>query len=80
MIRRAPMGYIRRTSDPGSRSSGDTTFIQCVDSRGTQIHEVWSLSLDGIIRKVHPTERVEVLSGTVGEFMTDDSDENGHRI
>ena len=33
-------------------------FIQCVDGREPQIHEVWSLGLDGIIIEVHPKAQV----------------------
>ena len=71
MIRRAPMRSIRRPSNPGIRSTKYTAFIQCDDGREPFINEVWILVLDRIIRKIHPTEQVEVIAGTVREFVTD---------
>ena len=44
------------------------------------MHEVWSLGLEGIICKVHPTVQVEVPAGTVGEFVNNYLAENGRRI
>ena len=45
-----------------------TAFIKCINGRDPQINELWCLGLDGICRKVHTKARVEVPSGTVGEF------------
>ena len=73
------MGDIRWPSNTGSRSTKDTAFIQCVDVREPQIHELWCLGLDNITRKVHPTAQVEVIIGTVGEFENKFA-ENGRRI
>ena len=64
-------GSIRRPSDIGSGITEDTAFVQCIDGREPQIHEVWSLCLDRIVRKVHPTAQEEVPIGTIGEFVTD---------
>ena len=80
MIRLQPMISIRRPSNPGSSSTEDTEFIRCVDGREPQIHKMWCLSLDSIYQEVHPTARVVVISGTVGEFTTDYLAENGCRI
>ena len=80
MIRCASMGSIRRPSDSGSKSTEATAFIKCFDGREPQIHELWCLGLDGIIRKVCPTALVEVTTGTVGDFLTDYLAENGRRI
>ena len=63
------MGSFCRTSNPGSSSTKDTAFIQCVDGRDPQMYEVWSLDLDGIIREVHPIAQVEVPTGTVREIL-----------
>ena len=80
MIRRRPMESIRRHSNPSSCSTKDTAFVQCVDGREPQIHELWSLDLYRIIRKVHPTARVEVISGNVRKFVTNYLAENGRII
>ena len=71
------MGYIRWTSNNGSGSTEDTAFIQRVDVRETQIHELWCLYLDNINQEVHPTAQVEVVAVTVGEFTTDYLSKNG---
>ena len=73
------MGYIRWTLNPGSGSIKDTAFIQCVDVQESQIHELWCLGLDNITREVHPTAQLEVVTGTVGEFVTNYVSENGRR-
>ena len=74
------MGDIRRLSNPGSGSTKDTEFIQCVDGPEPQIHKLWCLGLDNITREVHPTTRVEVIAGTVGKFTANYLAENGRRI
>ena len=74
------MVSIRRPSNPGSGGTKDTKFIRRVDVQDPQIHKLWCLGLDNITRKVHPTVLVEVVAGTVGEFMTNYLDENGRRI
>ena len=38
------------------------------------------MGLDGISQKVHTTARVEVTTGTVGDFVVDYLAENGRRI
>ena len=76
MIWHTLMGSIRQTSNPGSRSTEDTAFVQCVDGREPQIHELWCLGLDNITCEVHPTSRVEFPAGTVGEFVTNYLAEN----
>ena len=70
------MVSIRRPLNPGIRSTKDTAFIQCVYGREPHIHEFWSLILDGIILKFHPKACVEVISRTVGEFVTNLLEEN----
>ena len=74
------MESIRIPSDPGSGINEATAFIQCVDGWESQIHEVKCMDLDNISHEVHPTDWVEVISGTVGEFVTDYRAENGRRI
>ena len=64
------MGTIRRPSDSVSGVTEATAFIQCINDREPQIHELWCLGLDGIGRKVCPTARVEATAGTIGEFVT----------
>ena len=70
MIWHAPMGSICWPSNPGSRSTKDTAFIQYVDGKDPQINEVWCLGLDNINREVHPSAQVEVIAITVEEFGT----------
>ena len=74
------MVSIRRPSNPGSGGTKDTKFIRRVDVQDPQIHKLWCLGLDNITRKVHPTVLVEVVAGTVGEFMTNYLAENVHII
>ena len=64
------MGSIHRPSNSGNGSTKDTALIKCVNGREPHIHEVWNLGLDDIICEVHPTAQVEVISGTIGEFVT----------
>ena len=66
MIQRAPMGSIHRPSNPGSGSTEETNFVQCVDGQEPQIHAFLCLGLDKISRKFHPTAQVEVIAGTAG--------------
>ena len=80
MIQHRPMVHISRPSDSGSEGAKDTEFIRCIDVWEPQIHNLWCLRLGNITRKVHPTARVEVGAGTVGEFTTNYLSENGRRI
>ena len=80
MILRATMGSIYRNLNHCSSSNEDTPLIECVDSWELQIHELWCLVLDNSNHKVYPTAQVEVISGTVGEFVTDYLSENGRII
>ena len=64
------MGSIRRNSNPCSNSTKEIAVIQCVDGWEPQIYELWSLGLDGIIRKIPPISQVDIIAGNVGEFMT----------
>ena len=80
MIRRRPTGYIRRPYDYSNGDTEDTEFIRCVDGRDPQLHEMWCLSLDNVIRKIYPTAQIEVGAGTVGELTTNYLAENGRRI
>ena len=70
------MGTICRPSDSDIRGTEATAFIQYIDGQGTQIHELWCLGWDEIIRKVHPTAHVEVTYGTVRKFVTNHLAEN----
>ena len=71
---------IHWTSNPGSRSTKETGVIQCVDGREPQIHELWCLDLYNTTHEVHPTGCVEVIYGTVGDFVTNYLAENECRI
>ena len=74
------MGSTRRPFNLGSRITKDNEFIRCVDDQENQIHELWCLGLDNITQEVHPTARVEVVAGTVGELTIDYLAENGRII
>ena len=80
MIQRAPMGSIRQPLNPSSGSTKETAFIQCIDGQDPHIHVLWCLGLDKTSREVLPAEQVEVIAGTVGEFVTNYPSENGCRI
>ena len=80
IIRRAPMGYVHRPSNPSRGSTKDAAFIRCVDGGEPKIHGVWSLGLDGISHKVNPKVWVEVPAVTVGDFVTEYLAENGRII
>ena len=68
MILIQPRSSICQPSYYGSWSSKNTEFIWCVDGQECKIHKLWCLCLDNITQEVHPTSRVEVVAGTVGEF------------
>ena len=74
------MGTIRRPSDSSRGGTEANAFIQCINGREPQNHELWCLDLDGINSEVHPTVHVDFLAGTVGDFVTDYLDKNGSRI
>ena len=44
------------------------------------IHELWCLGLDNIGREFHPAAQVEVIYGTVREFVTNYLAENIRRV
>ena len=74
------MGSIRRPYYSVSGGTDDIDFIQCVDGREPQLHEMWCLGLDNVTRKIHPTAQVDIGAGTMGEFTTNCLAENGRRI
>ena len=80
MARQEPVESIRRTSDSGSRDSEGPEFIRYVDSRETQINEVWDFGYDGVTHEVQPTAQVYFRDGVVGEFSSDYMTESGRRI
>ena len=65
MARREPVGSIYWPYDSGSGDEDGPKFIQCVDGRDPQIHEVWTFGEDGVTREVHPTSQVDVGTGFV---------------
>ena len=74
------MGTICRPSDYGSGFTDTTAFIQCINGREPHINKLWCLGLNGVFCKVHTFVRVEIPSGTVGEFVTDYLAENGRLV
>ena len=65
------MGNIHRPSSSGGRGPDTGAFIQFVDGREPQIHELWCHVIGGICHKVHLYERIEILYGTFGKFVTE---------
>ena len=65
MAKQEPVGSIGRPSDSVSRDTEGPKFIQCVDGRDPQIHEVWTFGEDGVTREVHLTSQVDVGTGFV---------------
>ena len=45
-------------------------FIRCVEGRQPKINEVCTFGENGVTLKVHPTSRVDVSAGFVGNFAT----------
>ena len=74
------MGNIRSPSDSSIGGADTPFFIQCICFREPQINKLWCLGVDRIFRKVHPTARVEIPDGTVGDFFTNYIAENGCQI
>ena len=44
------------------------------------MNEIWCFGSDSIICEVHPTAKVDVGVGVVGQLSSDYLSENGHRI
>ena len=66
-----PVGSMRCRYNSGSGGEDRTNSIRCFYRRHPKIHEVWTYGEDGVTREVHPTARVDVGAGFVGEFDTD---------
>ena len=78
-IWRAPTGSIRWPSNPSSRSTKDTSFIQCVDGQEPQIHGFWYLGLT-TSTALFILQRKQGSSLSVGELVTNYLAGNGHII
>ena len=74
------MDIIYRLIDSGSGGTEATDLIQIINGQDLKIHKLWYLVLDGILLKIHPTTREEVLYGTVVEFVNNYLSENGRQI
>ena len=71
MATRDPFGSMHCQDNSDSGGKDGPEFIRCVDGRQPQIYEVWTFSEDCVTREVHPTARIDVGDGLVGEFATD---------
>ena len=67
---------IRRPSNSGSGDPDTGTFIQSVNGREHQIHELCYWDIKVIWHKFHPEARVDIPVVTVGEFATEHLSEN----
>ena len=68
---RETVGSIDIPSDSGSGDDEGPKLIQCVDGQETQIHEVWTFCENSVMHEFHPTSRLDLGAGFVGEFATD---------
>ena len=80
MSGRDPVGAIRRHSNSINGDEYGPKFTRCVDRRDSQVHKVWTFGEDCITTEVHPTARVDVGAGFIGEFSTNYLIEDGRRI
>ena len=69
IARREPVGSICWPSDSVSGDEDGPEFIQCVDGRQPQIHEVWTFGEGGVTWEVHLKAQVDVGSGFVEEVV-----------
>ena len=74
MATREPVGPI------GSGDKDGSNFICCVNRGHPQSHTVWIFGEDGVTREVHPTARVDVGAGFVGEFSINYLTPNWRRV
>ena len=76
------MGDIQSPYDYGRGAPDPRIFIHCVNGREPMAHELWSHGLDGLSCNVNPTTRVDIPTGTFGEFITEylTPDERQNRI
>ena len=70
MLRCAPIGYFWRPYNYGIVDPDTKFFIQCYNGRDPMIQELWCHRLASICCEVHPTARLEIATGDVGEFTT----------
>ena len=75
-----PVGDNLWRSNSGCGDEDWPEFIWCVDVREPQFHEVWTLGEDSVTPECHPTERVDIGAGFVGEFLTNYLTGYGFRI
>ena len=80
MIWHRPVGPICWPFDSCSRGTKRPEFIQYVDGRKPQMHEIWCLGSDGITHELHPKAQVYVNAGNVGQFSTNYLSKNSRRI
>ena len=74
------MGTIRRPLDYGSVVTVTTDFILFTNGQDPPINKLWCQDLAGIYREVHPKACVEILAGSVRQFVTEYLAENGRQI
>ena len=80
MARQEPVGSICRPSYYGSGYEDGPEFIQFVEGRDPQIHEVWTFGEDGVTREFHKTAQVDVGAVFAREFATDYLTKSWHRV
>ena len=64
------MGDIWRPYDSGIGDPDPGTSILCVNGRDLIIHELWCRGISGLYREGHPTVRIDIPGGSIGEFVT----------
>ena len=80
MTWRRPVGSICQHYKYGISGTKGPEFIRCVFGQDTQMHEVYCFGSDGITREFHPTARVDVDAGFVGQFSSHYLTKNWRRI
>ena len=75
-----PVGSTRWLSKSGIGYTEGPEFFRCVDIRQPQMHEILCFDSDRITPAVHPTTKVDVGAGVVGQFSSNYLTENRRRI
>ena len=80
MIWSRPVEPIRQPSNSSSGVNKGPEFIRWVDIQEPQMHKIWCLGSYGITHEFHPTARVDIGTGTVGQFSYYYLAGNGRKI
>ena len=65
------MGDVQKTYNSGGGATDTNVFFKSVNGREPMINEFWCHGIDRLYHKVHHTARIDILSGTIIEFVTE---------